>query len=84
MSSSSSTASGKYLPPLLEVTSDDHRAWIAIATALGLSCSLVTLMIRIFVRIMISPPFGHDDTAFGAATVGFSVVVGPLYTLKSG
>ena len=56
-------------PPLLEVTPFDHRAWLAVATALGLCCALMTLLIRIFVRAVISPPFAHDDTINLAATV---------------
>ena len=57
-------------PPLLEVTPLDHRAWIAVAAALGLCCALVTLLLRAFVRAVISPPFGHDDSTILAATVG--------------
>lgn len=56
-------------PPLLEVTPFDHRAWLAVATALGLCCALMTLLIRIFLRVVISPPFAHDDTINLAATV---------------
>ncbi|KAL8828531.1 MAG: hypothetical protein Q9170_006561 [Blastenia crenularia] len=56
-------------PPLLEVTPTDHSAWVAISTALGLCCALVTLLLRAFVRAVISPPFGHDDTAIMAATL---------------
>lgn len=56
-------------PPLLEVTPTDHCAWVAIATTLGLCCALVTLLLRAFVRVVISPPFGHDDTTILAATV---------------
>ncbi|KAL9000492.1 MAG: hypothetical protein Q9169_000785 [Polycauliona sp. 2 TL-2023] len=56
-------------PPLLEVTPTDHTAWIAIATVLGLCCAVVTALLRIFVRLVISPPFGHDDTVVLVATL---------------
>lgn len=56
-------------PPLLEVTPTDHTAWIVITTFLGLCCALVTALLRIFVRLVISPPFGHDDTIVLVATV---------------
>ncbi len=58
-------------PPLLQVTPTDHSAWIAVATVLGLCCALVTLLIRAFVRIVISPPLGYDDAAILAATVSY-------------
>lgn len=56
-------------PPFLEVTPTDHGAWVAIATALGLCCALLTSMIRIFVRARVNPPFAHDDIAVLAAMV---------------
>jgi hypothetical protein len=59
----------RYLPPFCQVTPNDHGAWVAVATGVGLCCALVALMIRAFVRVVISPPFGHDDTAILLATV---------------
>lgn len=58
-------------PPLLQVTPTDHSAWIAVATTLGLCCALVTLLIRAFVRIVISPPLGGDNATILAATVSY-------------
>ena len=66
----STSASGPS-PPFFEVTPTDHRAWIAVGTTLGLCCTLVTLMIRGFVRVAISPPFGRDDIFMLVATVGY-------------
>lgn len=57
------------LPPFLEVTPTDHGAWVAVATALGLCCALLTSMMRIFVRARINPPFAHDDIVMLAAMV---------------
>ena len=68
----SSTPAANRHPPFLEVTPNDHGAWVAVATALGLCCAMVTLMIRVFVRTVISPPFGHDDTFILVATVSTS------------
>ena len=56
-------------PPLLTVTPTDHTAWIVITAILGICCALVTALLRIFVRAVISPPFGHDDTVVLVATV---------------
>ncbi len=58
-------------PPLFQVTPTDHSAWVAVATALGLCCALVTLLIRAFVRIVISPPLGGDDVTILAAAVSY-------------
>ena len=56
-------------PPFAIITDTDHSGWVIIATAFGLSCVLICALIRVFVRIAISPPFGHDDTVLAAATV---------------
>ncbi|KAL8886437.1 MAG: hypothetical protein Q9215_005861 [Flavoplaca cf. flavocitrina] len=56
-------------PPLLTVTPTDHTAWIVITAILGICCALVTALLRIFVRAVISPPFGHDDTVVLVATL---------------
>ena len=63
----STLVNGRY-SPLFQVTSDNHTVWIAIATVLGLCCTLVTLLIRVFIRFMISPPFGSDDFVMLVAT----------------
>ncbi|KAL9630035.1 MAG: hypothetical protein Q9204_004936 [Flavoplaca sp. TL-2023a] len=59
-------------PPLLTVTPTDHTAWIVIAAILGICCALVTALLRIFVRAVISPPFGHDDTVVLVATAAYA------------
>lgn len=69
-----STLLPNHHPPLLKVTPTDHSAWVAIATALGLCCAFVTLLLRAFVRVVISPPFGHDDTTILTATVAISII----------
>lgn len=58
-----------YSPPFAVVTPTDHEAWILIATALGLACSLLFCAIRIFVRLAISPNFGLDDYSLYLGTI---------------
>jgi len=59
---------GQY-PPFAVVTPDDQSAWILIAAALGLVCSLFFGGLRFFVRLTIDREFGLDDFILGAATV---------------
>lgn len=56
-------------PPLLIVDDTHHGAWVAIAAAFGLTLTLVCLLIRLYVRIAVSPPFGIDDLVLLFATV---------------
>lgn len=57
-------------PPFATVTDKDHRAWIIIATALGISFAVVTLVTRILIRKFVNPTWAVDDTVLGVATVG--------------
>jgi len=59
---------GQY-PPFAVVTPDDRSAWIIIAAAVGLVCSLFFGALRFFVRRTIDGEFGLDDFIIGAATV---------------
>lgn len=61
--------------PVEVISSTDHGAWIVIATALGLTLGLVALLIRFYVRVIISPPFSRDDYIHCAATVGLTELV---------
>lgn len=56
-------------PPFAAVTDTDHRAWIIIATALGISMTLLSSSIRIFVRQTIGPGWGLDDVTLALSTV---------------
>lgn len=62
-----------YSPPFAIVTDSDHTAWILIATALGLACSLLFGGIRTFVRCTICPGVGWDDVLLASATVSLQV-----------
>jgi len=58
-----------YYPPFAVVTKTDHTAWIFIATALGLGCTLLFGGIRVSIRSTISPGVGWDDYLVGSSTV---------------
>lgn len=59
---------GQY-PPFYIVTPDDHAAWIVIAAATGMCCSLFFGLIRFGVRKFVAPKFGLDDFTLGGATL---------------
>jgi len=57
--------------PFATVTPTDHRAWIIISTALGLSMSLLFAAIRVFIRSATKHGYGKDDYALAVATVWY-------------
>lgn len=59
---------GQY-PPFAVVTPDDHAAWIIIAAAVGMFCSLFFGAIRFGVRKFVAPKFGLDDYTLAGATL---------------
>ena len=68
--------SGQAAP--VEVTNATHHGgWVVITAALGLTFGIVCLLIRLYVRFIISPPFTRDDYVHSIATVSLDV---PLYT----
>ncbi|KAE8392373.1 hypothetical protein BDV23DRAFT_192545 [Aspergillus alliaceus] len=62
-----------YSPPFQVVDDYHHGAWIIITCALGLVVSLVSLFIRLYVRLVLSPPFAYDDFLLLGATI-FAVI----------
>jgi hypothetical protein len=75
---------GPYVPPgqspPFQVVDDlHHGAWIIITAALGLVVSLVCLLIRLYVRLALSPPFAYDDYVLLGATVSLHKT--PVYIL---
>ncbi|KAL2829770.1 hypothetical protein BDW59DRAFT_34310 [Aspergillus cavernicola] len=65
---------GPYVPPgqspPFQVVDDlHHGAWIIITVALGLVFSLVSFLIRLYVRLALHPPFGKDDYVLLGATI---------------
>ena len=70
MASSAPTAipSGQSAP-VEAITATQHGAWVVIATALGLVLGLTCVFIRVYVRVVITPPFGRDDYMHIVATV---------------
>lgn len=53
--------------PLATITSTDHRGLVGIATALALIFSLISLVIRGYVRYEFSNSFGTDDVVIAVA-----------------
>ena len=60
---------GNPSPPLAVITPDDHRGYIHIANAFGLCLILLFTLIRVSVRLLISPPFQYDDVLLFTSTV---------------
>ncbi|KAJ5383430.1 hypothetical protein N7517_001341 [Penicillium concentricum] len=64
---------GPYVPPgqspPFEVVDDlHHGAWVIITAAMGLVVSLACFLIRVYVRLMLIPPFARDDWVLLGAT----------------
>ncbi|KIW33264.1 uncharacterized protein PV07_00131 [Cladophialophora immunda] len=59
--------SGQY-PPFAVVTDNDHRAWIIIAAAMGISFMLVALVTRVLIRKFVSLGWALDDTILTIST----------------
>ena len=55
--------------PLGAITPTNHSGLIHITNAFGLIVVLISMIIRVFVRLFIAPPFDRDDVALGVATV---------------
>ncbi|KAJ5168966.1 uncharacterized protein N7482_004560 [Penicillium canariense] len=81
---------GPYVPPgqspPFEVVDDYHHgAWIIITVALGLVISLVCFLIRLYVRLMLIPPFSRDDfVLLGATTVAIVQSILIFYACSRG
>ncbi|KAJ6010652.1 hypothetical protein N7451_002064 [Penicillium sp. IBT 35674x] len=81
---------GPYVPPgqspPFEVVDDFHHgAWIIITVALGLVVSLVCLLIRLYVRLMLMPPFARDDIVLlGATAIGVIQSILVFYACSRG
>ncbi|KAJ5216302.1 uncharacterized protein N7498_002709 [Penicillium cinerascens] len=56
-------------PPFEVVDEYHHGAWIIISAALGLVVTLVCFLIRLYVRLMLIPPFARDDYVLLGATI---------------
>ncbi|KAJ2973386.1 hypothetical protein NQ176_g6639 [Zarea fungicola] len=64
---------------------DDHRAYIVIAATVGLTWSILVLLIRLFIRLRIAGPFGWDDTFAVIATfIGSCQTAVVLYAAREG
>jgi hypothetical protein len=54
--------------PLVSLDENHHGSWLVICSAFGLVIILLTLIIRIYLRCRVSPPFAVDDVALTIAT----------------
>lgn len=50
-------------------TSNDRSGWLSVAIAIFGTASLLTLIIRAWIRLSSHGPWGHDDTTIVAAFV---------------
>lgn len=64
--------------PIEIIDATHHGAWVVIATALGLTLGFVCLLIRLYVRVIITPPFARDDWIHAVSTVP---IVLPAYQI---
>ncbi|KAK3169736.1 hypothetical protein OEA41_009120 [Lepraria neglecta] len=62
--------------PLGAITPTNHSGLIHITNAFGLILVLISMIIRVFVRLFIAPPFDRDDIALGVATVDRWKIIG--------
>jgi hypothetical protein len=69
----SSTGGG----PHLVVSSGDHEAYVVLTAVSCLTWTLLVLIVRLYLRLRLNGPFGHDDTAASIATASL------LYSSKS-
>ena len=69
MASSAATLLPGQSPPLTVITSTDQRGVVLIATALGLVFGLISLLIRIFIRLEFGTGFSRDDIFAAVAMV---------------
>lgn len=54
--------------PAITLDENHHGSWLVICSAFGLVIVLLTLIIRVYLRMRVSPPFAADDIALTAAT----------------
>lgn len=78
-SSTASSVPSDHNAPLAVVNDNDHGAWVLICNAFGLTVVLITLIVRVYIRVKVSPPFGADDFVLAAATALAVVQVGVVF-----
>ncbi|KAL8923699.1 MAG: hypothetical protein Q9208_004451 [Pyrenodesmia sp. 3 TL-2023] len=71
------------LPPISAVTPTNHGALILITNGFGLCLLLIFIIIRVFARLFINPPFDRDDLFIGLATLLGIIYSAFLFSLVS-
>ncbi|KAI4237843.1 MAG: hypothetical protein LQ349_001538 [Xanthoria aureola] len=75
--------SSDILPPISEVTSTDHGAFVLITNGFALCLVLIFTIIRVFARLFINPPFDRDDLLMGVATLLAIIYSALLFSVVS-
>ncbi len=60
--------------PVEVINATHHGGWVVITAALGLTFGIVCLLIRLYVRLIINPPFTRDDYVHSVATVSLDTL----------
>ncbi|KAL1583924.1 hypothetical protein WHR41_07355 [Cladosporium halotolerans] len=68
MATPSNTIPDGHRAPLIKLDENHHGSWLVICSAFGLVIVLLTLIIRVYLRYKVSPPFAADDIVLTAAT----------------
>lgn len=81
--SSATTLPDGYQAPAALVDASHHGAWVHITNGFGLVVILISLAIRTYIRIKVSPPFKYDDIALAGATVLCVIQAGLVFAQVS-
>jgi hypothetical protein len=54
--------------PRIIVSAGDHEAYVVLAAVSCLTWTLLVFIVRLYLRLRLNGPFGHDDTAASVAT----------------
>ena len=78
-SPTSSALPSSFHAPIAVVTANDHSAWVLICNAFGLAVILSTLLVRVYIRVRVSPPFSTDDFALIGGTALAIIQLGLVF-----
>lgn len=81
--SSATTLPDGYQAPAALLDASHHGAWVHITNGFGLVVILISLAIRTYIRIKVSPPFKYDDIALAGATALCVIQAGLVFAQVS-
>lgn len=70
MDSNSATLLPGQSPPLSVITPTDQGGVVLIVTALGMIFALISIIIRVYIRLQLRNAFARDDVVVSVAMVG--------------